>query len=462
MNGDATTTDPTPSDPEFYRRVLHFLPTPVMVFDESGTIRYANVSLCELSGYDLETGVGSNIADYIHPDDVDFALEAFGRIMSMGDSDHFEDAKRWGGVMMRLVSASGEPLPLIVGGVGGLADPHVQGIVAHLHPAWNDDQLGRVLTGLATGEPVDELMAAIIAKTVLPGVELDAAVFEVARGGISRCVAASNLAIECIGSLEPIDGSWPLGSVEPERTAVGDLPADLSSHLAAHGYHDYFEASVEAPDGLSRMVLVACSPDANQLTMSTLQRLEQSSELMAVVLMRTHHDERLTHAATHDPLTGLPNRLGLSNRFEELVVGGHSATLLFVDLDGFKAINDLHGHTVGDLVLSAVAERLRRAVRTNDQVARLGGDEFALLIQANDPLLQRSVVEAVANRVLNLLAQPILPGDLNLFISASVGIADIVDDTALDAVLGRADEAMYEAKRAGGGEFRLADQVADR
>ncbi|MBD9369488.1 EAL domain-containing protein [Xanthomonas sp. XNM01] len=177
---------------------------------------------------------------------------------------------------------------------------------------------------------------------------------------------------------------------------------------------------------------------------------------------RKRTEERLRHAARHDPLTGLANRA----RLEELLhgttqrlarPGAREAALLFIDLDRFKLINDSLGHTVGDQVLVAVAERLSRCLRKGDQLVRFGGDEFVVLL---DDLATQSDAEHVAEQLLKAVHQPLHVDERTLVISASVGIAPLGrDDGALDA-LQAADAALYRAKAAGKARFaRFSDEL---
>ena len=157
----------------------------------------------------------------------------------------------------------------------------------------------------------------------------------------------------------------------------------------------------------------------------------------------------LAHRATHDSLTGLHNRAHFEARVEAAVrtanERGHSLALLYVDANGFKQINDGLGHAAGDVVLSAIAARLRAQVRAGDPVGRLGGDEFALLLPALDDgehaLRVRDGVQAC-------MAEPIsLPMGTSVQASVSVGIAILPEDgTTLQALMASADAAMYRAK----------------
>ena len=162
--------------------------------------------------------------------------------------------------------------------------------------------------------------------------------------------------------------------------------------------------------------------------------------------------ERATHASLHDGLTGLPNRALLLDRLNAATVrsaaqGGAPFSLLFVDLDDFKVVNDSLGHLVGDRLLTAVAERVRAAVRAEDTVARLGGDEFAALL---DQTAERDAVLA-AERLLAALAAPFeLPGGQTVHATASIGIVTTRGaEHSAEELLRDADVAMYRAKAEG-------------
>lgn len=165
---------------------------------------------------------------------------------------------------------------------------------------------------------------------------------------------------------------------------------------------------------------------------------------------------QLTHRAFHDDLTGLANRALLLDRLEHtgLRVGrnGHRYAVLYVDLDGFKPINDTYGHVVGDAVLREIAQRLLLATRRSDTVARLGGDEFAVLIEE-----QHEAVDAgrVAGRILEHLRRPLTVDGLSMQVTASIGIAYDEDGEAPADVLRDADIAMYLAKREGKDRFEV-------
>jgi diguanylate cyclase (GGDEF)-like protein/PAS domain S-box-containing protein len=170
---------------------------------------------------------------------------------------------------------------------------------------------------------------------------------------------------------------------------------------------------------------------------------------------RIEADRRIRHLAHHDPLTGLPNRILLRDRLgmalaqarrHELLV-----CLLLVDLDGFKSINDQHGHDAGDAVLVEVGRRVAQCVREEDTVARLGGDEFVVVLGG---LRSRDHCATIARKLITVLAAPIDHRGRQLSVGASIGIAVFPDDAVdADALMRCADTAMYRIKVRRGSGF---------
>jgi diguanylate cyclase (GGDEF)-like protein/PAS domain S-box-containing protein len=162
-------------------------------------------------------------------------------------------------------------------------------------------------------------------------------------------------------------------------------------------------------------------------------------------------EARLSHQAFHDPLTGLANRALLRQRVEHVLRRpgrtGQDSAVIYLDLDGFKNVNDSLGHDAGDHLLRDVARRLQAAVRAGDTVARLGGDEFAVLLENNRYPREDAVF--IAERILVALREPVTVEGLQICVSASVGIAIAGPETTAASALRNADVAMYRAKAAG-------------
>ncbi|HVX55416.1 putative bifunctional diguanylate cyclase/phosphodiesterase [Nocardioides sp.] len=213
------------------------------------------------------------------------------------------------------------------------------------------------------------------------------------------------------------------------------------------------EIAVEVQLGGNRTWLVA---RAMNRARSTIAADEQGLRALAAVasdaVARLELIEEKVHVARHDPLTDLPNRAILVDRLGEALTraraAGSELALLFIDLDGFKPVNDRFGHAVGDAVLVQLATRLRACVGEHDTLARLGGDEFAILVESVD----RAAAAAMCEEVLAAIEMPVSVRAGRLRLSASVGIAygGRPTDTAA-GLLRNADLAMYEAKSRGKG-----------
>jgi diguanylate cyclase (GGDEF)-like protein/PAS domain S-box-containing protein len=206
--------------------------------------------------------------------------------------------------------------------------------------------------------------------------------------------------------------------------------------------------------------------NARDVEMNVTNLLDESVVEGLVVTMRDvterrRFEEQLRDQALHDPLTGLANRVLIADRIDHALrrrrrLAGATPTLLYLDLDDFKEVNDSLGHPVGDQVLVEVARRLSRAIRAEDTAARLGGDEFAVLIDES-----RSVEEvvAVADRILADLRTPIDVAGTTVAIGASIGIVRRDDGPEPEDFLRDADIAMYEAKREARGGHRLFESA---
>lgn len=168
------------------------------------------------------------------------------------------------------------------------------------------------------------------------------------------------------------------------------------------------------------------------------------------------------YLAHHDSLTGLLNRAAFHTRLEQALAQARgsagSVALLFIDLDGFKGVNDAEGHRAGDEVLRVVAQRIASAVRAGDTMARLGGDEFLVMLERE---VTRDVTDAIGHRIIEALHQPMAVEGRELFIGASIGVAVYPPlEGDIDTLMNRADQAMYSAKRAGKGRLHYAETAS--
>ncbi len=193
-------------------------------------------------------------------------------------------------------------------------------------------------------------------------------------------------------------------------------------------------------------------------------QLQHYVGLFSDITLQTEHKRQLEHIAHYDPLTALPNRVLFADRLQQAMLranrSGMPLAVVYVDLDGFKTINDNHGHDAGDQLLSAVAARMRRVLRDSDTLARLGGDEFvAVLCDLPDQGSSRLLVQ----RLLATIAEPVAVDGQILQVSGSLGVTLFPQRTEIEAdqLLRQADQAMYQAKLAGKNRYHLFDAEHD-
>jgi diguanylate cyclase (GGDEF)-like protein len=242
---------------------------------------------------------------------------------------------------------------------------------------------------------------------------------------------------------------WEIPSASPDEAGWAAHRATLDSHAP---FRD-FEFARVMPDGMTRYFALSGEPKtASDGTFVGYRGVGR--DVTESALTR----ERIASLAYRDPLTGLANRTSLGPALEQAVERarrrGVKLAGVFIDLDGFKQINDVYGHDAGDRCLMEVARRLRGAVRASDVVARLGGDEFFVLLEE---VQDEVAIESVIRKLLGEALRPFdLPGGAQASLSASMGVS-VFPDTAEDAaaLVKNADMAMYSAKQAGKNGYRF-------
>ncbi|MBD3562365.1 diguanylate cyclase, partial [Planktothrix sp. FACHB-1355] len=193
------------------------------------------------------------------------------------------------------------------------------------------------------------------------------------------------------------------------------------------------------------------------------KRLEEDLKRTAAELVRYNTElklsqDRLRHLAYHDSLTGLPNRKlfyeQLSQSLEWAAQNERLLALLFLDLDGFKQINDTQGHDMGDLLLQGVADRLTNCLRSSDTVSRLGGDEFTVIL----PIIKSvSDVTRVADKIIDAITQPFVLNGQTINVTISIGISLFpLNGDEMNALIKNADAAMYRAKQQGKNKYEFS------
>lgn len=268
--------------------------------------------------------------------------------------------------------------------------------------------------------------------------------------------------------------------VNPAFTRITGYAEDevrgRSPRVLASGHHDpaFYDAFWQAltQDGAWRgevwnrrksgetflvMESISVSRDA-------LGRVQHYVSVFTDITQLKAHERELDHVAHYDALTDLPNRRLLSDRLRQAILrsdrSGKLSAVCFLDLDGFKLINDRHGHAVGDALLVGVSEHLKQGLRADDTLARLGGDEFVLILcELESP----EECAQILDRVQQTVCLPVQALDLQLVTSASIGVSLYpVDNADPDTLLRHADQAMYLAKLAGKNRYQMFDPEIDR
>jgi diguanylate cyclase (GGDEF)-like protein len=236
-----------------------------------------------------------------------------------------------------------------------------------------------------------------------------------------------------------------IGNLQAGDTGAADR-APLVERCTAWLAGDRIPLDLKLDDGRQLEITRNPVPDG-----STIVILED-------VTKRRRAEARILHWAWHDSLTGLPNRRDVCVRLERLLSqhaaeGDPRIALLYLDLDGFKHVNDSLGHYAGDEVLKIVADRLRGTLRRGQSAGRLGGDELTIVVEN----AERHACAALAKRVIDRLSDPYtLSTGARAQIGASAGIAFALKDESFEILMKRADTALYAAKAAGKGTFRFA------
>ncbi len=293
---------------------------------------------------------------------------------------------------------------------------------------------------------------------------LAASVFTHAREGI--------MITDVQGTLVDVNDSFTRITGYTRAEAVGQNPRILKSGMQSDdSYTDMWRSILEKDHWYGEFWNRRKSGDiyATAQTISVVRDAKGVAQhyvaLFSDVTALKEHERQLEHIAHFDALTSLPNRVLLADRLSQAMLQvqrrGQFLAVAYLDLDGFKAINDTHGHDVGDRVLMGVASRMKDTLRDGDTLARMGGDEFvAVLVDLPDT----AACQPLLVRLLAAAAEPLLLGGDSLQVSASLGVTFFPQMEAIDAdqLQRQADQAMYQAKLSGKNRFHVFDAELDR
>ena len=407
------------------RGLLDDLPDAVMGLDEHGTIRSANRRAALLTGRTVDELVGRAFLEMIGDSDRDVVTERW----------HFETAAESNGGDRSDTGSIGAPILFELIDDGG--DPHL--VEASLHRPADTGQRSLVVVLRDVTDRARSTVALEQARRRFQQAFHSAPTgMALVRLDDSRIVDANQSLADMLDRpLESLIGAWIREITHPD-----DLRAAATQRARLElGIADTYllEQRYVRRDGSFVWARTRVSVTEDEGVALAITHIEDVTDQRVAA-------ERLSHAATHDDLTELPNRAALVERLDELLVGAApgQVSVLFIDLDNFKVVNDSLGHGVGDQMLREVARRLRHVMRDKDCLARFGGDEFVVFVNGDVD------ATAVAERLRRAVQRSIFVDGHELVTTASIGIA-VNSSGALsaDELLRDADAAMYRAKAAG-------------
>ncbi|CAN7617002.1 EAL domain-containing protein [Rhizobium sp. LjRoot254] len=327
----------------------------------------------------------------------------------------------------------------------------------------------KVLEMIATAAPLQDILTELIhlVEGQLTGI-IGSVLLLDADGLHLRHGAAPSLHpayIEAINGVRvgPNVGSCGTAVYRRESVIVADtqtdpLWADYRDLASTFGYRACWSEPIISHTGPVLGTFAMYSETIRRPTDSERALVEVATRIAGIAIERKLAEERIQYIATHDVLTNLPNRTVLSDRVSQALDRAasrdESVSVMFIDLDRFKLVNDSLGHEAGDELLQIVAARMQQHVQTSDSVVRIGGDEFVILLP--DRPKETNTIATTCQRIIDAISAPIHVGGHELRVTCSIGIANYpADGTDTRTLLANADAAMYQAKAIGRDNFQF-------
>ena len=436
------TTELTPLD-----KILDLLLDAICVVDAEGRVVFVSAAFERIFGYAPAEVVGKQMIDFVHPDDRAITLRTAAAIMGGRPESNFQN---------RYLRKDGEVVHIMWSARWSEAD-RVRIAVA------------RDITALKRGESMRQALHAVseaahaaqdlpslfeqlhrIIGGILPATDFLVALHDRATDRLQFPYVARGCAV-------------PPGHTEPAVDAriaevIGSGRVVQSTATVAEASTHWLGAPLQSKDGTIGALVVEHRGKVGY-TGADGELLQFVATQVSTAIERKQAQAQLHHLALHDPLTDLPNRNLFRHRLKATLESAANAktrvALLYIDLDGFKQVNDRHGHPAGDLVLCEVASRIRGCMRGHDLAGRIGGDEFVVLL---DALATPEQGMDIAERIRTALGPAFQLRDCPVHVSASIGVAIFpIDGEDIEQLAKAADHAMYLAKKAGGNRIRPAN-----
>lgn len=431
-------------DYPFLSKIMDLLLDTIFVVDAEGRYVFISASCERLLGYTPDELIGRNMIELVLPEDRERTLQAAEEIMSGQPKVHFEN---------RYLRKDGRVVDVMWSARWSAADGIRLAVARDVTELKRAERLRTALYQISesahAADGLPDLCRHIhqVITDLLP-----------AR---NFCVALYDAGEDMISYPYYIDERRPVP--QPHRPEAGTPLAQVirtgeaqlsGTGECAQGRADWLGVPLVLQGAVvGALVMQTYSPDLCY-TEDDRDLLQFISTQIATVIERKQAEAQLRHLAQHDALTGLPNRRLFEDRFDTALRRAarehEQVALLYLDLDGFKYVNDTLGHGAGDVLLRDVAQRIEGCVRASDTVGRLGGDEFAVLVTR---VGGRSAVDVVTETIRATLAAPFEVNGTSVTISAAIGMAVYPEHGKdMSELLRRADADMYAGKRAGAGQ----------
>jgi diguanylate cyclase (GGDEF)-like protein/PAS domain S-box-containing protein len=426
-----------------------------------------NAALARMLGYEPHELVGRCALDLTHPDDVSISVDLHDGVIAGGQPPPLEK---------RLLHRDGTPIPLLLttAFVDGEDGRHFFTQLQDLRDRHRADGFSRALADLSRAALEIPDVPALMCRAVeivqqAASTDSSCVALRDERDGVVHVITQDGVQPGAAPEITFGPGSQTGYTLEVDEAVVAnELPTETRFGHATVVRENGLDRGLSAPirsTHAAAVLILHRTAQRPKFTLEDVRFVEAVANVLASALDRAHAEAESRRRALHDPLTGLANRAFLDAHLPRSLASaaraGGDVALLLLDLDRFKVVNDTLGHGAGDALLRVVAERLRASVRGGDVVARFGGDEFVVACDVADSV---TAVAALAERVIDALAQPISVDGHELFVNASIGIV-IADAAETDAasLLRDADVAMYRAKESGGGRYEIFDaELRDR
>lgn len=439
---------------------LAALPVGMFVLSRDGVITMVNDETLALTGWQRDDVLDRSIFDLVHPDDVQFAAA----VLAAGPRYTTVIA---GPVHLRYIDGQGGAISTQLWARNCLDVEGIEGYVITFGPESADESLSRaVLASVTEASPETALNHVVAAFRAAPHNASAAYITSGAEG--DAVIGHWPFASEVLGRAGPWQDA--LEGKPIDLNSIDEMPSWLGELAAGAGINTIWCRPVVTASGEVAAAIVVWRALAGEPSPNQALSLDHASMIAALALDQAAHRRALERAAFTDPLTGLANRSRLASvagradaisdtpslipiDWLETERPSAPAGVLYVDLDGFKVVNDSMGHATGDQLLTEVAGRFVATVRATDEVIRIGGDEFVVLCHE---LVTDEGLHALAERLIEVVSHPYeLTDDQQIELSASVGI-DSDRSLDLDKRIARADHAMYVAKAEGRGRWHHA------